>query len=209
MKSFMNSDMENHQYLSAAAQEALRQAFKKSCQLVFSLLGARAFKRYYRGNGENANGRWEPKKINSSLYDVLMFGFTAYEKPQIHARLDAIREALIDLMANNDAFISAIELSTSSKQAVETRFDLWRSVLRQAVGTAPLEPRCFSIALKTKLFDKSPTCAICKQTISAIDDSAVDHIEQYWQGGKTIDENARLTHRYCNWSRSKGNIASA
>ena len=51
---------------------------------------------------------------------MLMFGFTAYEKPQIYPKLDAIREALIDLMANNDTFISAIELSTSSKQAVET-----------------------------------------------------------------------------------------
>lgn len=209
MKTFMNSNMEKHQYLSLNDQDDVRQAFKKSCQLVFSLLGEHAFKRFYRGSGDNVNGRWEPKKINSSLYDVLMFGFTAYEKPQIYSRLDAIREAFIDLMANNDVFISVIELSTSSKQAVETRFDIWRSVLKQGVGTAALEPRCFSLVLKTKLFEKDPTCAICKQKISAIDDSAVDHIEQYWQGGKTIDENARLTHRYCNWSRSKGSVTSA
>lgn len=208
MKSFMNSDMEKHQYISPAEQERVRQAFKKSCQLTFSLLGEHAFKRFYRGNGDDANGRWEPKKINSSLYDVLMFGFTAYEQRQIYPRLDAIREALIDLMANNDVFISAIELSTSSRQAVETRFEIWRSVLKQAVGPITLEPRCFSGALKTELFEKDSTCAICKQKISAIDDAAVDHIEQYWQGGKTIDKNARLTHRYCNWSRSKGNVAS-
>jgi hypothetical protein len=209
MKSFMNGEMEKHQNLIPAEQESVRKAFKKSCQLVFSLLGEHAFKRFYRGSGDDANGRWEPKKINSSLYDVLMFGFTAYEKPQIYAKLDAIREAWIDLMANNDAFISSIELSTSSKQAVETRFDIWRSVLRQAVGSSSSEPRCFSFALKTALFEKDSTCAICKQRISAIDDSAVDHIEQYWHGGKTIDENARLTHRYCNWSRSKSNVSSA
>jgi hypothetical protein len=209
MKSFMNNEMEKHQHLSPSAQEEIRYAFKKSCQLVFSLLGEHAFKRFYRGNEENANGRWEPKKVNSSLYDVLMFGFTAYEKPQIYPRLDSIREALIDLMANDDAFISAIELSTSSKQAVETRFDMWRSVLKQAIGPTTVEPRCFSVALKTKLFEADPTCAICHQKISTIDDSAVDHIDQYWQGGKTIDENARLTHRYCNWSRSKGNVLKA
>ena len=209
MKSFMNNDMEKHQHLSAAAQEEIRHAFKKSCQLVFSLLGEHAFKRFYRGNEENANGRWEPKKVNSSLYDVLMFGFTAYEKPQIYPKLDAIREALIDLMAKDDAFISAIELSTSSKQAVETRFDIWRSVLKQAIGPTILEPRCFSAALKARLFEAEPTCAICHQKISTIDDSAVDHIDQYWQGGKTIDVNARLTHRYCNWSRSKANVVNA
>jgi hypothetical protein len=187
----------------------LRNAFKKSCQLCFSLLGSHAFKRFHRGSAENANGRWEPKKINSSLYDVLMFGFTAYEKPQVHARLDSIREALIDLMANNDTFIAAIELSTSSKQAVNSRFEIWRSTLNQALGTATSDPRCFSKMLKKKLFDKDPTCAICLQAISAIDDSAVDHIEQYWLGGKTIEVNARLTHRYCNWSRSKGNLKGA
>jgi hypothetical protein len=138
-----------------------------------------------------------------------MFGFTAYEKPHIYPNLDAIREAFIDLMANNDAFISAIELSTSSKQAIETRFDLWRATLKKIVGTTTLEPRCFSFALKSKLYDKDPSCSICQQMISSIDDSAVDHIEQYWQGGKTINENARLTHRYCNWSRSKGSFAVA
>ena len=25
----------------------------------------------------------------------------------------------------------------------------------------------------------------------------------YWTGGKTIPENARLAHRYCNWARSR------
>ncbi|MBU4455838.1 hypothetical protein KJ586_05000 [Patescibacteria group bacterium] len=29
----------------------------------------------------------------------------------------------------------------------------------------------------------------------AIDDVAVDHVDQYWLSGKTIPENARLTHR--------------
>ncbi|HOO52398.1 MAG TPA: hypothetical protein PLK94_14045 [Alphaproteobacteria bacterium] len=31
----------------------------------------------------------------------------------------------------------------------------------------------------------------------------MDHIEQYWTGGKTIPENARLTHRYCNMARPR------
>jgi len=203
MKSFMNKDMEQYKNIPQVAQDSLRAAFKKSCQLVYSLLGPHAFKRFYRGDNDDANGRWEAKKINSSLYDVLMFGFIAYEKPQIMAKLDSIREAFIDLMANNDDFISAIELSTSSKQAIESRFDLWRARLKQVVGTASYEPRCFSLDLKKKLYESRPACSICQQNISSIDDSAVDHIEQYWQGGKTIDENARLTHRYCNWSRSR------
>ncbi|MGH9605808.1 MAG: GmrSD restriction endonuclease domain-containing protein [Terracidiphilus sp.] len=207
MKSFMNHDMEAHQHLSAAEQDKLRFAFKKSCQLTFSLFGDHAFKRFYRGDGEDTNGRWEKKKINSSLYDVLMFGFTEYEKPQIHANLDAIREAFLDLMVSNDSFIAAIELSTSSKQAIETRFDIWRSTLRRVIGPSYQEPRCFSTALKKKLFERDATCTICNQAIASLDDSAVDHIEQYWLGGKTIPANARLTHRFCNWRRSRNSQA--
>jgi DNA-binding transcriptional MerR regulator len=203
MRAFMNRDMERHQNISEADQDMIRQAFKKSCQLIFSLFGEHSFKRFYRGTGDDPNGRWEPKKINSSLYDVLMFGFIPYEKPQVHGKLDSIRESFINLMSNSDAFISAIELSTSSKQAVEGRFDLWRNTLRGVLGTASSEPRLFSLSLKAKLYANNPSCAICQQHISSIDDSAVDHVEQYWQGGKTIAENARLTHRYCNWSRSR------
>jgi len=36
-----------------------------------------------------------------------------------------------------------------------------------------------------------------------IDDAAIDHIQQYGQGGQTIPENARLTHRYCNLARPR------
>ncbi|MDP2858918.1 MAG: hypothetical protein Q8P50_13205 [Bacillota bacterium] len=28
-------------------------------------------------------------------------------------------------------------------------------------------------------------------------------MEQYWVGGRTIPENARLTHRYCNGARPR------
>ncbi|HET6494136.1 MAG TPA: HNH endonuclease [Thermoleophilia bacterium] len=44
---------------------------------------------------------------------------------------------------------------------------------------------------------------MCGQQISDVDDAAVDHIEQYWRGGQTIPDNARLAHRHCNWSRSR------
>ena len=93
-----------------------------------------------------------------------------------------------------------------SKQAIEIRFDMWRSVLKQAIGPSSIEPRCFSSTLKSQLYNENDSCSICGQVISHIDDSAVDHIEQYWCGGKTIDKNARLTHRFCNWSRSKDNV---
>jgi uncharacterized protein with PIN domain len=65
------------------------------------------------------------------------------------------------------------------------------------------QPRCFSMELKKELFNKDETCSLCNQQIRSIDDGAIDHIQQYWKGGQTIPENARLVHRYCNMSRSR------
>jgi len=58
-------------------------------------------------------------------------------------------------------------------------------------------------AVKKELFEKDACCAICHQQIRLMDDAAIDHIHQYWKGGKTIPENARLTHRFCNLSRPR------
>ena len=119
------------------------------------------------------------------------------------SNLDAIREALVVLMTENQDFIDSIELSTSSVRMVTRRFDIWRHTLDDILSQTSKQPRCFSRLLKKELYDNDPTCKICNQHIADIDDAAVDHIEQYWLGGKTIPENARLTHRYCNWARPK------
>ena len=202
-KVFLNTDMQRYRQMALSDQQGLRDSFKSSVQLIRSLLGSNAFKRYYRGTEKDPSGRWEPKKFNTSLYDVLMWGFTRYSKNQVMARLDAIREGLLYLMTEDQEFIDAIELSTSSVRAVTIRFDKWRQTLEASISDTSQQPRCFSKALKRKLFEDDPTCAICSQEIQDIDDAAIDHIEQYWMGGKTIPENARLTHRYCNWARPR------
>jgi len=203
MARFLNEDMDKHQHLRVKDGKELQTAFKTSVTLVRSLLGKNAFKRYYRGNEQSRNGRWEPKKFNASLYDILMVGFADKDKNRVMANLDAIREVLIVLMTSDEDFVDSIELSTSSRQAVRARFDKWRTVVDAIVDKSKKQPRCFSRQLKQELYDKDSTCALCNQHIADIDDAAVDHIEMYWLGGKTIPENARLTHRYCNWARPK------
>lgn len=155
------------------------------------------------GTDKNAVGSWEPTNFNASLYDILMYTLAREDKNVVYQNLDSIREALIYLMTESQEFIDAIELSTSSLQAVTKRFDVWRLALQDIIGIGKREPRCFSMQLKEELFKSNNTCAICGQKIQEIDDSAIDHIKQYWTGGKTIPENARLAHRYCNWARSR------
>lgn len=61
----------------------------------------------------------------------------------------------------------------------------------------------FSFALKKQFYERDSTCELCHQNIYHIDDAAMDHDTQYWLGGKTVPENARLTHRGCNNHRPR------
>lgn len=203
IKKFLNDTMEKYQNISEADEMKLRTAFKNTIGIIRTLLDNNAFKRFYRGDERNINGKWETQKFNVSLYDILMYSFAREDKNFVFQNLDRIRESFINLMTSDQDFIDSIELSTSSKKAVTIRFDKWRLALQEILGVGFKEERCFTYALKKELFEKNATCTICGNVIRNIDDAAVDHINQYWTGGKTIPENARLTHRYCNNARPR------
>lgn len=203
IKAFLNEEMRKYRSISDGEALELRESFKKAVALVKSLVGDVGFKRFYPGNDNNRNGYWEKKRFNASLYDILMWSFSRADKNLVMHNLATIREAYIDLMTSDDEFIEAIEKSTSSLAMVRCRFKKWDERLEAILGDQVRQPRCFSIDIKKKLFEQNPVCAICQQSISCLDDAAVDHIEQYWMGGQTIEENARLTHRYCNCARSR------
>jgi hypothetical protein len=203
MRRFFNQDMDKHRNLSHAEAAALRAAFKNSVQIIWSMFGDKAFKRFYSGDEKDPNGKWETKRFNAALYDVLMGVFSDKDKNQVYAALDPLREALIDLMANNRELVETITVGTSDQDRVQRRFDLVRSVVTEILRSFRKQPRCFSRELKRELYETNPTCALCGNAVQEIDDSAVDHIEQYWKGGQTIPENARLAHRFCNQARPR------
>ncbi|PSB28679.1 GmrSD restriction endonuclease domain-containing protein [Chlorogloea sp. CCALA 695] len=205
MKRFFNQDMEKYKNINEHDATALRDAFKNSVQIIKSLFDKSAFKRFRLGTQNNPNGLWEAQQFNTSIYDVLMGVFYDKDKNQVYAALDAIREGLINLMTTNQDFIDAITLGTSEVGQVRKRFDLTRMLVDSILLNYHQQPRCFSLQLKQELYETDPTCQICGQKIQNIDDAAIDHIHQYWQGGQTIPENARLTHRYCNMARSRNN----
>lgn len=209
MKRFFNHDMDKYRNISKSEEDQLRKAFQTTVLIVNSLFGEHAFKRYYKGTEANPAGSWEQKRINAALYDVLMGTFCDKDKNQVFNALDRIREALIELMATDEEFNEAILLGTSDASRVRKRFDKVRLLVDDILKEHPKQPRCFTKDLKREFFEKNPTCAICGNEIQSIDDAAVDHIEQYWTGGKTIPENARLAHRYCNWARPRKDQATA
>jgi len=201
MKRFFNLDMEKHKDIDEDHESELKIVFKKVVQLTRTVFGNNAFKRFMPGTEKDQNGFWQKRKINQALFDVVMFGFTQYDKNQVVPCADAVREELIWLMTHDREFIESILISTSSKDKVYIRFEKWIHSLKQVLGAPRSEKRAFSLSLKEQLYDSNPTCAICNQRIHTVDDSEVDHVEFYWRGGKTMPSNARLVHRYCNRSR--------
>ncbi|BDC35777.1 GmrSD restriction endonuclease domain-containing protein [Candidatus Methanoliparum sp. LAM-1] len=206
MKRFLNKEMEKYRNLSNAEEKELRSVFKKSVRLSKTVFGNKAFHRFALGSNKDPNGYYD-KKINKSLFDIMLFGFTMYDENQIIPNSDAIREELLWMMTHEEDFVNAISGSgTDSKEKTITRFDKWLSALKEIVGIPMTEPRTFSHQYKKQLWESNSTCAICGQRIQIVDDAEVDHVEQYWRGGKTIPANARLTHRYCNRSRPRDDI---
>ena len=203
IKKFLNEDMEKYQFISKNDALELETAFKNSIRIIRSLFGNQAFRKFKKGDEKNPNGNWEERHFNKSLYEVLMYTFAKVDNNQVQKKQDIIRETWIDLMTKDQEFIDSIEKSTQTIKALTTRFDKWRLALKDIIDIETKEPRCFTYTFKKSLYDNNPICGICGQKIIDLDNAAVDHILQYWKGGETIPENARLTHRYCNWSRPR------
>jgi len=200
MKKFLNDEMEKYRKISEEEANKLRAIFKKSVELTKTVFGENAFKRFVAGTEHNPDGYWEGR-VNRALYDIVMFGFTIYEKRQIVPHADAIREELIWLMTHDEDFIRSITVSTDKREHVNIHFKKWIDSLQAIVGIPQTEPRAFTLKFKEQLYRNDSTCQICGNKIHSLDDAEVDHIDFYWRGGKTIPSNARLVHRYCNRAR--------
>lgn len=201
VKSFLNEFMNDFRNLTDDKAKKFSDAFKKASDLSFTVFGDQAYRRFSVGTEKDKNGHWE-KTVNRALYDIIMWGFTQYEKSQVVGKADAIRSALISLTIEDEEFRAAITAATGDKYRAIYRFDRWRETLAEVIGTNQAGPRLFDVDTKKVLFAQKPQCALCEQTIHTIDDAEVDHVDPYSKGGATEIENAQLAHRYCN--RSKG-----
>lgn len=136
-----------------------------------------------------------------------MAGFVPYEKRNVLPYADLIREELLNLQLYRDEFRDSLTgAGTNSPTKVRRKFAIWKSTLEKILRYPTAEPRAFSSATKLALWQASRTCGLCGQQIMSVDDAEVDHIQSWSAGGRTIPDNARITHRFCN--RSRGNRES-
>lgn len=202
IKSFLNDFMNDYcKHISPEKQRRFTDVFKQASDLVFSVFGENSFRRYSPGTERSADGRWE-RTVNRALYDIVMWGFTQYDKNSVIQSSDSIRSALVDLCVNDDEFRDSITAATNDRSRVNYRFNTWKNTLDSVLGGAAPNPRLFSYELKVQMYRQSQTCGLCGQQVHTIDDCELDHILPFSEGGKTTPDNAQVTHRYCN--RKKG-----
>jgi hypothetical protein len=205
MKSFLNDFMAEKSAITEDRAKSLSEAFKKSCDLAYTVFGTDAFRRFSIGSEKNHSGQWE-RTVNRALYDIIMWGFTQFDKPIVMKNSDAIRDELIDLTVSDEEFRDAITAATGDKNRVKYRFEAWKSRLEKLLGGYQQGKRLFDPQLRRQLFEAKPVCGVCGQTIHTLDDAQVDHVEPWSVGGATRPENAQLAHRYCNRVKSSKTI---
>lgn len=199
MKSFLNAYMEETKGISSQKAEEIKTSFQKASDIAFTVFGDKAFRRYTEARPPKSGG-WEAA-MNLAIYDAVMWAFSRFEKRKIIPVKDAVRERLIELLTTDQKFIEAVTLATADQPKVEYRMKTFHAAVAEIVDFDEPRARLFSTEYKTQLWSADPTCRICRQKIEHVDHSEVDHIREFAKGGKTIPENARLTHRYCNRSR--------
>jgi len=202
MKQFCNKELRDNRFISEEKQKEYKERFNHCIDLVKIVFGETAFRRYLPSSNENEKGSWTTTRINMALYDIQMYCFKDYSKNDVLRNADFIREAMIDLMNNNQEFIDSILIQTSDREILKKRFKIWSEKLEEIITDKNYEKRVFPYSVKKELFEKNPICAISGQRILAIEDSEVDHIIPYSKGGKTEIENAQLVLRYFNRAKS-------
>ncbi|MCB6178743.1 DUF262 domain-containing protein [Rhodobacter sp. Har01] len=200
MKSFLNDFMNDFRNISAEKADQFDQVFRQAASLSLSVFGSNAFRKFTLGRPGQTSGSWE-NQLNRPLFDIVMWGFTRFDKNQVINHIDEIRNSLIELMTTSTTFVDSITAAVGDKAKTQFRFELWHDTLKEII-LSPKQGRTFNSKIRRSLFEMNPVCAICQQAIHTLDDAHVDHIKPYVAGGATDSSNAQLTHRYCNLQKA-------
>lgn len=196
MKNFLNEFLQTYRNPGADKLNEFRETFKKSMKAAYTIFGIQAFRL------RTEKGSWSTQ-LNASIFQVLTVSFADYDLGALTRASDLIYEEYLDLISTDEKWVDCVKTSTGDIQRIDYSFSTWKQRLAEAMKvTDPNDSqRVFSRQLKEEIYRQDPTCKICNQRITLINDAALDHEKHYWRGGKTIPENARLVHRQCNLQR--------
>lgn len=193
-KDTMNRFMIKHMHDSPDEIAAFEEQYRSVADAVKQVLGEEAF--FFQGERSS--------KFNGAVYDSIFIPFSLFSKRDLIMNADEIRKRIFDMKENDIEYRENVYAGTNSGRRVRSRItkviDIINACIQQS-GTTD-ETRCFDVKIRQELFKKNPVCAICGNKILAFEDCEVDHIVPFSRGGSTAIENAQLTHRTCNRSKS-------
>jgi hypothetical protein len=210
LKRFLNDFMETYKDVKDEKIREYEKVFEKSMKACLTIFGNQAFRLKVDSKHPNeslnskSSGEWATRP-NAAIFPVIATSFTEYDLGKITRCADSIYEEYCDLIGEDPKWVDYIRRASGNPDRIKYVFDTWQSRLRRVLSTTTEVEndsiRLFSKQLKKEIFDANPTCSLCGQKIVLIDDAALDHEEKYSNGGRTVPENATLTHRLCNLKR--------
>ena len=201
LKRFLNDFLDTYKDASDEKISEYRKVFEKCMKACLTVFGGDSFrlKKDIAKLGSGSPGEWATRP-NAAIFQVIATSFSDYDLGQITQKSDSIYETYLDLINTDREWVDRVRRATGESARLNSVFEKWRERLKEVMNDSQPQDgqRVFSHQLKKEMFDTNPICSICGNRISLIDDAALDHDQKYWLGGKTIPENANLTHRLCN-----------
>lgn len=201
LKRFLNEFLDTYKDANEEKIAEYRKAFEKCMKACLTVFGDSSFrlKSDIAKTGKFSSGEWATRP-NAAIFQVIATSFSMYDLGQVTQKADSIYESYLDLINTDPVWVDRVRRATGESTRLKYVFDTWLQRLTEIMQNSEPQDvqRVFSRQLKKEMFEADPTCSICGNKISLIDDAAIDHDSRYWLGGKTIPENANLTHRLCN-----------
>lgn len=128
MKGFLNAFMLEKQNAPELEIAALTKNFSATLDKSISVFGEKVFRRI------------DPKTlaadgpINRALMDVIMVGFSRYDKLVLTSKRSEIQQLLAELASNDEKFREAITFGTGDKTRLEYRLLTWSNSLRKLLA---------------------------------------------------------------------------
>lgn len=119
LKTFLNTYMEKHRFISPDDGESLGTLFKTTIEKVIAVFGSPAFRRIKPEDGT------QDVRLNRALMDVIMVSFTRFTKEFLDSKKTAILELYRNLPAKDPAFNDALICGTSDTKKIEYRITTW------------------------------------------------------------------------------------
>lgn len=190
--------------------EKLSERIVELLKITKEILGADAFKKFYKDAPDEATQTNKLSSVLVALHQLIVF--SKFSKQSLRLNKDAVKTAIMEVLTTHkyDSKLNSewhnansIKGGQNNPDHIKYCVECLQDAIDKAI-TVKVDPkRFFSANIAKKLYDVDDSCGLCENIIDYVEDAQVDHILPHSKGGFTVEDNAQLAHAYCN--QYKGN----